>query len=247
MYSQCEFGGWLLENKIDGTQSEYVRIPLADASLYLISQGADEDTLVMFSDVLPTGFETGVLKGKIKLGDILAIVGAGPIGLAALLTAQFYSPPKVIMIDLDDYRLEVAKHLGATATINDKNNTSVQDVLSLTNQKGVDAAIEAVGTLETFDICQSIIGPGSHIANIGAHGKSAGLRLEKLWDRNITLTTALVDTYATPTLLKAFMSGKLDPKQLITHHFELKDVLEAYKTFGDAANQHALKVILKNT
>ncbi len=246
MYSHCDVGGWLLGHKIDGTQAEYVRIPFADTSLHPIPLKVDEEAMAMFSDILPTGFETGVLKGQIKLGDTVAIVGAGPIGLATLLTAQFYSPSEVIMIDLDDYRLEVAKCLGATATINGKNNKAIQQVLDLTNQKGVDVAIEAVGTPEAFDICQSIISPGGHIANIGVHGKSVNLHLEKLWDQNITLTTALVDTFTIPTLLKAFMSGKLDLKQLITHHFELKNILEAYATFANAANQHTLKVILKN-
>ena len=105
MYSHCEGGGWLLGNKIDGTQAEYVRIPFADTSLHLILSGVDEEAVVMFSDVLPTGFETGVLKGQIQLGDTVAIVGAGPIGLATLLTAQLYSPAEIIMVDLDDYRL----------------------------------------------------------------------------------------------------------------------------------------------
>jgi alcohol dehydrogenase len=246
MYSHCEAGGWILGNKIDGTQAEYVRIPFADTSLYPIPSGVDEDTLVLFSDILPTGFETGVLKGQIKLGDIVAIVGAGPIGLATLLTAQFYAPAEIIMIDIDDYRLEVAKRLGATQTINDKDGKAAARILEMTNQKGVDVAIEAVGTPESFETCQAIIAPGGFIANIGVHGKSVTLHLEELWHQNITLTTALVDTFSIPTLLKTFINGKLDPSQLITHHFDLKDILKAYEVFADAANQHTLKVILKN-
>jgi len=246
MYSHCELGGWLLGHKIDGTQAEYVRIPFADTSLHAIPLNMNDEEIVMFSDILPTGFEAGVLKGQIKLGDTVAIVGAGPIGLATLLTAQFYSPSEVIMIDLDDHRLEVAKRLGATTIINANSTAFINNILDLTNQKGVDVAIEAVGTPEAFDICQSIIGPGGHIANIGVHGKSVNLHLEKLWDQNITLTTALVDTSTIPTLLKAYMSGKLDPKHLITHHFDLKDVLQAYATFANATDQHTLKVILKN-
>jgi len=246
MYSHCELGGWLLGHKIDGTQAEYVRIPFADTSLHAIPSHINEDEIAMFSDVLPTGFETGVLKGQIKLGDTVAIVGAGPIGLAALLTAQFYSPSQLIMIDLDDYRLEVAKRLGATAILNAQDSNILKNILDVTNQKGVDVAIEAVGTPAAFDICQAIVNPGGHIANIGVHGKSVNLHLEKLWDQNITLTTALVDTFTIPTLLKVYMSGKLDPKQLITHHFELKDILNAYTTFANAANQHTLKVILTN-
>ncbi len=246
MYSHCETGGWLLGNKIDGTQAEYVRIPFADTSLHPIPAGLDEEAVVMFSDVLPTGFETGVLKGQIKLGDTVAIIGAGPIGLATLLTAQFYCPAEIIMVDVDEHRLEVAKRLGATKTINDRDNGAINGILQMTNQKGVDVAIEAVGTPEAFNTCQAIIAPGGHIANIGVHGKNVILHLEKLWDKNITLTTALVDTFTTPTLLKTFVSHKLDPSQLITHHFDLSEILKAYEVFEDAARQHSLKVIIKS-
>ena len=172
MYSHCEVGGWLLGNKIDGTQAEYVRIPYADTSLYHIPASIDEEAAVMFSDVFPTGFETGVLKGQIKLNDVVAIVGAGPIGLATLLTAQFYSPAEIIMIDLDDYRLEVAKRLGASKIFNGREMNVVDAILEMTNQKGVNVAIEAVGTPEAFNICQAIIAPGGRIANIGVHEKS---------------------------------------------------------------------------
>lgn len=246
MYSHCEVGGWLLGHKIDGTQAEYVRIPFADNSLYHLPQKVYEEALCMFSDVLPTGFETGVLKGQIKLGDKVAIVGAGPIGLAALLTAQFYSPAEIIVIDRDPFRLDVAKQLGATTTIDNSRNDAVSRILEMTHQMGVNVAIEAVGIPEAFDLCQTIIGPGGHIANIGVHGKSVSLHLEKLWDHNITLTTALVDTFTIPVLLNTFAAGKLSPTQLITHHFDLKDILKAYEVFGKAAEQHALKVIIKN-
>lgn len=246
MYSQCEKGGWLLGHKIDGTQAEYVRIPFADTSLYHIPASVDEEAVVMFSDILPTGFETGVLKGQIKLGDTVAIIGAGPIGLATLLTAQFYSPEKIFMVDLDNYRLEVAKRLGATFIINAGDKAAARIILEMTNQKGVDVAIEAVGTAEAFDTCQAIIAPGGHIANIGVHGKSVNLHLEKLWNKNITLTTALVDTFSIPTLLKIFASGKLNPSELITHHFDLEEILQAYEVFRNASKEHSLKIILKN-
>jgi alcohol dehydrogenase len=246
MYSHCEAGGWLLGHKIDGTQAEYVRIPFADTSLYSIPPGVDEDAVVLFSDVLPTGFETGVLKGQIKLGDTVAIIGAGPIGLATLITAQFFSPAEIIMVDIDDYRLEVAKRLGATKTFNDRDGKAADGILQMTHQRGVDVAIEAVGTAEAFNTCQAIIAPGGCIANIGVHGKSVSLHLDKLWDKNITLTTALVDTFTIPALLKAFVKGKLEPSQLISHHFDLKEILKAYEIFGDYVGQHALKIILKN-
>jgi len=246
MYSHCEDGGWILGHLIDGTQAEYVRIPHADNSLYPIPAGSDEEALVMLSDILPTGFECGVLNGQVKPGDTVAIVGSGPIGLAALLTAQFYSPAEIIMIDMDDNRLNVAKTFGATQTINSRNTDVVEKINSLTNGKGVDTAIEAVGTPDTFELCALIIAPGGRIANIGVHGKSATLHLETLWSKNITITTRLVDTVTTPMLLKTVQSKKLDPNNLITHHFKLSQVVEAYETFGNAAKEKALKVILTN-
>ncbi len=246
MYSHCTTGGWILGNTIDGTQAEYARIPYADNSLYPIPPGADEEALVMLSDILPTGFECGVLNGQVKPGDTIAIVGAGPIGLAVLLTAQFYSPAEIIMIDQDDNRLEVAKTFGATHIINSKLENPIEKTMSLTNNKGVDVAIEAVGVPETFELCESIIGAGGHIANIGVHGKSVVLHLESLWSKNITITTRLVDTVSTPMLLKNVISNKLDPNKLITHHFMLDQIIEAYDTFGNAAKEKALKVIITN-
>ena len=244
MYSHCTTGGWILGNSIDGTQAEFVRIPHADTSLYPISEGADEEALVMLSDILPTGFECGVLNGKVQPGSVVAIIGAGPIGLAALLTAQFYSPAEIIMIDLDDNRLEVAKRFGATATINSGDGKAVATIMTLTKGRGVDTAIEAVGIPTTFVMCQEIIAPGGVIANIGVHGAKADLHLEKLWDRNISITTRLVDTVSTPMLMNVMQSHKLDPKLLITHRFTFDQILEAYDTFANAAKTRALKVII---
>ena len=246
MYSHCLKGGWILGNTIDGTQAEYVRIPFADNSMYPIPEGADKEALVMLSDILPTGFECGVLSGQVKPGDTIAIVGAGPIGLAALLTSQFYTPSEIIMIDQDDNRLEVAKTFGATQLINSSKENAVEKVMVLTNKKGVDVAIEAVGIPPTFEICQEIIGAGGHIANIGVHGKSVTLHLETLWSRNISITTRLVDTVSTPMLFKTVQSGKLEPKKLITHRFKLEEIIKAYDTFEHAATEKALKVILTN-
>ena len=246
MPSHCEQGGWILGNTIDGTQAEFVRIPFADTSLYLIPENADEDAMVMLSDILPTGYECGVLNGAVKPGDTVAIIGAGPVGLAALLTTQFFAPSKIIVIDLDDNRLKVAKQFGATEVINSTDGNAVEKIMSLTSGKGVDVAIEAVGVAATFELCQEIIGAGGHIANIGVHGASVTLHLEKLWSQNITITTRLVDAVTTPLLLKMVLAGKLQPNQLITHHFALDDILKAYDTFGNAGREHALKVILTN-
>jgi alcohol dehydrogenase len=246
MYSHCEKGGWILGHLIDGTQAEYVRIPFADNSLYHTPENADEEALVMLSDILPTGFECGVLNGQVKPGDTVAIVGAGPIGLAVLITAQFYTPAAIIMIDIDDNRLNVAKTFGATQTINSSNENAFEKIMNLTEKKGVDVAIEAVGVPATFELCESIIAPGGHIANVGVHGKSVSLHLETLWSKNITLTTRLVDTVTTSMLLKTVSSKKLDPAKLITHHFALRDIANAYDTFQNAAREKALKVILTN-
>lgn len=244
MYSHCTTGGWILGNVIDGTQAEYVRIPHAETSLYPLPEGADEEAMVMLSDILPTGFECGVLNGKVSPGSSVAIVGAGPIGLAALLTAQLYSPAEIIMIDLDDHRLEVALRFGATRTINSTDGKAAEAVMSLTGGRGVDTAIEAVGVPATFLLCEQIVGPGGVIANIGVHGKPVELHLETLWSSNIAITTRLVDAVTTPMLLKTVQSGKIDPTQLVTHHFTLDQILEAYDTFGRAAETKALKVII---
>ncbi len=244
MYSHCVSGGWILGHKIDGTQAEFVRTPFADTSLYHIPQGADEEALVMLSDILPTGFECGVLNGKVQPGSTVAIVGSGPIGLAALLTAQFYAPAQIIMIDLDDNRLEVAKTFGATAGINSSDGDAVATLMTLTDGRGVDTAIEAVGIPATFQMCQDIIAPGGTIANVGVHGKSVDLQLEKLWDRNITITTRLVDTVTIPMLMTTVGAATIDPTRLITHHFALADIVQAYETFGNAAQTKALKVII---
>ena len=202
--------------------------------------------MVMLSDILPTGYECGVLNGTVKPGDTVAIVGAGPVGLATLLTAQFYSPAQLIVIDLDDNRLAVAKKFGATEIINSTDGQAAEKIMALTLGQGVDVAIEAVGRAASFELCQAIIGAGGHIANIGVHGTSVTLHLEKLWSQNITITTRLVDTVTTPRLLKSVLAGKLQPKQLITHHFALNDILKAYDTFGNASREHALKVIVTN-
>jgi len=245
MYSHCVSGGWILGNTIDGTQAEYVRTPFADTSLYHVPADANEDALVMLSDILPTGFECGVLNGKVQPGSTVAIVGAGPIGLAALLTAQFYSPAEIVMIDLDDNRLEIALRFGATTIINNKDGKAVEKILKMTAGRGVDTAIEAVGVPASFITCEEIVAPGGVIANIGVHGVKADLHLEKLWDRNIAITTRLVDTATTPMLLKTVQSRKVDPRRLITHRFKLGKILDAYETFGHAAQTNALKVLIE--
>ena len=245
MYSHCATGGWILGNSIDGTQADFVRIPHADMSLYPIPKDADEEAMVMLSDILPTGHECGVLNGRVAPGASVAIVGAGPIGLAALITAQFYSPGQIIMIDLDQGRLDQSKRFGASATVNSTDGKAADRVLALTGGLGVDTAIEAVGLGATFELCQLIVAPGGTIANIGVHGKKVDLHLERLWDRNLSITTRLVDTSSTPMLLKTLSAHRLDPSLLISHRFGFDQILDAYDTFANAAKTGALKVLIE--
>ncbi len=245
MYSHCATGGWILGNEIDGTQAEYVRIPHADMSLYAIPAGANEESMVMLSDILPTGFECGVLNGKVQPGSTVAIVGAGPVGLAALLTAQFYSPARTIMIDLDANRLQVGLSFGATDIVNASQGDSSDAVMRLTGGLGVDTAIDAVGVPSSFLTCQDIIAAGGVIANIGVHGVKVDLHMERLWSRNIAITTRLVDTSTIPMIMKVALSGKINPAQMITHHFKLDQIVEAYDTFARAASTKALKVMIE--
>lgn len=246
VYGHCSDGGWILGNTIDGCQAEYVRIPHADNSLHLVPPEADEEAFVMLSDILPTGLEVGVVDGKIQPGSTVAIIGAGPVGLAALLTAQFYSPSEIMMIDLDDNRLEVSKSLGATRMISNRKGEAIAEIMKLTDGKGVDVAIEAIGTPAGWDICEEIVCAGGNIAILGVHGKSVTLHLEKMWKKNFTLTAGLVHTTTIPMLAKGVLSGKIQPRKLISHQFKLSEMLKAYEVFGNAAAHRALKVMITN-
>ncbi len=241
MYAHCRDGGWILGHLIDGTQAEYVRIPHADNSLYRLPQGMDPAAAVMLSDILPTGHEIGALNGEVGLGDTVAIVGAGPIGLAALLTSRFYSPARIIMIDLDENRLAMARQLGATDTIA---GDPVDAVMKLTGGEGVDVAMEAVGIPQTFEVCQRIVRAGGHIANIGVHGTSVEFHLEDLWIKNVTVRTGLVNTNTIPVLMRTLEAGGVEPTALVSHRFALDDIEHAYDVFGQAAKEKAIKLIL---
>ena len=244
LYAHCADGGWILGHRIDGTQAEYVRIPHGDNSLYPIPEGVDEEALVMLSDIMPTGMEIGVQAGRVKPGDTIAIVGAGPVGMSVLLTAQFYAPERIIMIDMDPARLELALQFGATDVIRVGDGDAVASVMELTGGQGVDVAIEAVGIPATFDICQKIVSAGGNIANVGVHGKPVQLHIEELWIKNINIAMGLVCTNTTPMLLKTLRSGRVDPGKLVTHRFKLDEILQAYDVFANAAREKAMKVIL---
>ena len=244
-YGQClGGGGWILGHLIDGTQAELVRVPFADTSTYLMPAGASDEEVLMLADILPTAYEVGVLNGQIQPGDTVAIVGSGPIGLSAIMSAKFFSPSHVVAIDLADSRLEAAKRFGADVTINNSREDPVAAVRSLTDGLGADVSIEAVGVPQSFELCTELVRPGGHVANIGVHGQPATLHLESLWTRDITVTTGLVDTYSTPTLLRLVRSHQVDAQQFVSHHFPLSQMLEAYDIFGRAAETGALKVVL---
>jgi alcohol dehydrogenase len=244
-YGQClGGGGWILGHKIDGTQAEYVRVPFADRSTYPAPDGVSDEELLMLADILPTGYEVGVLNGGIRPGDVVAVVGAGPIGLAAILGARLFSPSHIIAIDMADTRLEAAKQFGADVVINNTREDALAVVRGLTDGLGADVAIEAVGVPATFELSAELIRPGGRVANVGVHGEPVTLHLEDLWIKDVTITTGLVDTYSTPTLLKLITSGHLAAGRFITHHFDLDDFIEAYDVFGRAADTGALKVVL---
>ena len=244
-YSQCSGGGgWIFGHLIDGLQAEYARVPFADTSVYKVPEGLSDEQVLFLADILPTAYEVGVLNARIQPGDSVAIVGAGPIGLAAIMTAKLHSPAMIIAIDLADARLAMALDFGADAVVNNGSEDAVARVLELTGGRGVDAAIEAVGVPETFELCAELIRPLGRVANVGVHGCAATLHLEKLWIRNVTITTGLVDTFATPRLLQLVESGRLDPTPFATHRFSLDETMAAYDVFAHAATTHALKVVL---
>ena len=246
-YGQCRNGGgWILGHLVDGVQAQYARIPFADLSTYRLPSNVSDESAVMLADILPTSYEVGVLNGHVRPGDTVVIVGAGPIGLAAILTARLDSPARIVAIDKADSRRQAAKQIGADVVLAPDNDV-VDAVRSFTDGLGADVAIEAVGVPQTFEMCTSLVRPGGRVANVGVHGKPATLHLEDLWIRNVTITTGLVDTYSTPTLLTMVGAGQLDVSHMITHRFTLDDFMAAYDVFADPARSGALKVALSRT
>jgi len=244
-YGQClGGGGWILGHTINGTQAEQVRVPFADTSTYPVPVGSQDEDVLMLADILPTAYEVGVLNGRVQPGDVVVVVGAGPVGLSAIVGSKLFSPSHVVAIDLDDGRLEAAKRFGADVVVNNGREDPLAAVHSVTGNLGADVAIEAVGVPDTFELCTQLVRPGGHVANIGVHGTPATLHLESLWTRDVTITTGLVDTYSTPTLLSLLTSGQVDAGRFISHRFALEQMLEAYEVFGHASDTGALKVVL---
>jgi alcohol dehydrogenase len=244
-YGQCtEGGGWVLGHKINGTQADYVRVPYADTSTYRIPDGVSDEEILMLADILPTGYEVGVLAGGVRPGDVVAVVGAGPVGLSAITCARLFSPSHVIAIDLSDARLEAARKFGADITVNDSHQDPIAVIKDLTGRLGADVAIEAVGASATFELAVKLARPGGRIANIGVHGKPAMLHLEEQWTRDITITTGLVDATSTPTLMRLLTTGQLSASRFITHRFVMDDFAQAYEVFSNSADTGALKVLL---
>jgi alcohol dehydrogenase len=247
-YGQCiGGGGWIFGHLIDGLQAEYARVPFADNSVYKIPDELTDEQVLFLADILPTAYEVGVLNGMVSPGDTVAIVGAGPIGRAAILTARLYTPGRIVAIDLADSRLASAERFGADTTINNGREDACARVMELTDGLGADVAFEAVGVPQTFELATELIRPCGRVANIGVHGKPAVLHLEKLWIRDVTVTTGLVDTYTIPRLMRLIASGRLDPTIFATHRFALEDTMAAYDTFADAASTNALKVVLQGS
>jgi alcohol dehydrogenase len=244
-YGQCVGGGgWILGHLIDGTQAEYVRVPFADNSTYAIPDGVTDEGILMLADILPTGYEVGVLNGRVQPGDVVVVVGAGPVGLSAIMSARLFSPSHIVAVDLADSRLDAAKLFGADVVVNNGREDALEVVHELTGGLGADVAIEAVGLPATFELATALIRPCGHVANIGVHGKPATLHLEELWGKDVTITTGLVDAYSTPTLLRLATGHQLDVARFVTHHFAMDDFVAAYDTFARAAETGALKVVI---
>ncbi len=244
-YGQClGGGGWILGHRIDGTQAEYVRVPFADTSTYPVPAGVSDEQMLMLADIVPTSYEVGALNGTVSPGDVVAIVGAGPIGLAAIMTSKLFSPSHIVAIDLADSRLDAAKLFGADVVVNSGVSDPMEVIADLTGGLGADVTMEAVGIPATFELATRMVRPGGHVANIGVHGTPVTLHLEDLWIKNVTITTGLVDTYSTPTLIRLITGGQLDTTRFVTHRFALDEMMDAYDVFGRAADTGALKVVL---
>jgi alcohol dehydrogenase len=243
-YGQCREGGWILGHTYDGVQAEFARVPFADNSVYRLPDGVSDEDALMLADILPTGYEVGVLNGQVSPGDVVVVVGSGPVGLAAIMGARLVSPSHIVAIDLADSRLEAAKQFGADVTVNSAREDPARIVAGLTDGLGADVTIEAVGVPETFELAVKLVRPGGRVANVGVHGRPATLHLEDQWTRDITITTGLVDTYSTPTLLRLLAGRQIAASQFVTHRFGLDDFAEAYDVFARASDTSALKVVL---
>ena len=236
--------GWIFGHLIDGTQAEYVRVPYAETSVYKLPETVSAEQGVVLSDILPTGHEIGIRYGQVKPGDVVAVVGAGPVGLACIATSGLYGPSRVIAVDLDPNRVAEARRFGATDGVVASADDWREQVMAMTDGLGVDVAIEAVGIPQTFQMCLDVVRPAGHVANVGVHGKPVELALQDLWITNIAISTGLVNTDTLDTLVKMVAQRKIDPDTFISHRFGLHDIMDAYEVFENAAETKALKVVL---
>ncbi|KAI5286900.1 hypothetical protein KEM52_001830 [Ascosphaera acerosa] len=240
--SHCETGGWILGNEIDGTQAEYVKLPHANGSMYKIPECIKPEDAVALSDAFPTGMEAGAVNARVAPGKTVAIIGCGPVGLSALLTAKFYAPQLTVAIDLDDNRLDQARQFGVDHTANSAKESAEDLVARYTGGRGFDCVIEAVGSPKTMDIAQRLLGAGGDIANLGVHGSAVDLHMDKMWDRNFALRSKVVDATSIPTLIEMAEKGVINPRLLISHTFGWSEIDKAFDVFGNAAGNKALKV-----
>lgn len=237
--------GWILGHLIDGTQAEYVRVPYAATSVHRVPASLKDEQVLFLSDIIPTGFEMGTLNGNVGVGDTVVCIGAGPVGLAAMITASLRGPKKIVAVDLDNNRLAQAKeHFGATHSVNSGDADWKEQVQAIVGGLGADVVMEAVGIPFTLESAFELVRPYGHVANIGVHGKPITLPIDRLWIENLTVTMGLVDGVTAPMLMGMIEEGKLDVMPLGTHKFKLDEMIEAYDIFGNAGKNNALKVVL---
>jgi alcohol dehydrogenase len=210
-------------------QAEYARVPFARNSIYKIPDSLTEEQVLFLTDILATRYEVGVLNGQVRPGDPVVIVGAGPVGLSATLTAQLFSPRNIVVVNRVANRRDIALKLGATHAVDEH---EVHDVVNqLTDGLGADVTIEAVGFLDAFELTADLVRSGGHIANIGVHEGPATLHLEKLWAKQVTITTGIPSGLTIPQLMNSISTGALDATAMITHRLPLDDTEEGYDIF----------------
>lgn len=237
--SQCgghAMGGWKFGNTIDGCQAEYVLIPNAMANLTLIPDGLSDEQVLMCPDIMSTGF-SGAESGHIRIGDSVVVFAQGPIGLCATAGARLQGATTIIAVDGVSQRLEMSKRMGATRTINYKNEDVLSIIMDMTHGRGVDVAIEALGTQQTFESCLRVLKPGGILSSLGVYSGKLTLPLDAfaagLGDHKIVTTLCPGGKERMRRLLNVVASGFVDLKPLVTHRFKLEEIEKAYDLFAN--------------